>query len=255
MSLVDIENSINALTEASNNQTSASQALAQEVAGKMAGIDSKVSTKENEVDQFLQNATPETRYVQEIFIGGSKDYFYPVWWAFPSLTHGVSKITISRNYAENGSQRPLSNVSVHQAALLLEMEGNGNSWSGDANFLEIKRFFERYNSTVSHPNFSMYVKSEKANQNKPIYGGIAEGVLQASCRHKSGLYLRGGGLTYHVIKNWVGDVGVHDGCDQLRRNISSSETDDWSIRWYAEPIPFADLLKPEINVFAFSDTL
>jgi len=241
------EERIGELVTASNQLTSA-------VEGKLGEIDSKISEKSAEVTSFLKSATPETRYVQDITIGGSKDYLYPVWWVFPSLASAVSKISIARHFAWNAAEAPLHDASPHQAALLLELEGNGSAWSGDANFLEIKRFFERYNNTASHVDFRMYCKSEKVDPNLPIYNNITENVLSPECRTMSGLYLRGGGLTYRIIKNWQGDVTYHDGSDQLRRNIYQPVVGDaYTINWFVEPIPFVDLLRPTVNVIAFSD--
>ncbi|NQZ24450.1 MAG: phage tail protein [Colwellia sp.] len=233
--------------------TTASNLLTSAVENKIGEIDLKISVKEGEVDNFLQNGNPETRYIQDIFIGGSKDYLYPVWWGFPDLNYAVSKISVSRHFSTNGNEHPLNPDSVHQAALLLEMEGNAYSWSGDANFLEIKRFHERYNSTASHPNFNMYCKSEKIDFNLPIYGGQLENNLAASCMRKTGLYLRGGGLSYKIIKNWKGDVAYHDGSDMLRRNIEQSSQASFTVRWYVEPIPLTDLLQPSLSTTAYSD--
>lgn len=240
-----IEQQVSELVTASNQLTSA-------VEGKIQEIDTQIGQKKTQVDQFLQDANPEGRYEQEITIGGSKDFFYPVWWRTPDLSFGVSNISILRHYSWNGEaeNRPLNPASQHQAALLLEMEGNASGWNGDANFLEIKRFYERYNSTVSHPSFLMYTKAEKANLAKPIYLSVAENTLAANCYSFSGVYLRGGGLTYKIVKNWAGNVNFHDGSDQLRRNIHNAEGIDWSIQWYAEPIAFADKLQPTVNVTA-----
>ena len=214
-------------------------------------LDARIAQKETDVDQFLKNATPETRYQQDITIGGSKDYLYPIWWAFPDLSSGVNNLTITRSFSWNGGdgQRPLNPSSIHQAALLLEMEGDSTQWHGDLNFLEVKRYFKRYNATASHLAFAMYTKAEKIDPAQGIYGNIAENTLNANCPGYSGVYLRGGGLGYRIIKNWKGDVNFHDGSDNLRRNITVSG----NTRWYAEPIPIADISEPTIQTNAYVD--
>jgi hypothetical protein len=243
-----VEERIGDLTTASNLLTSA-------VENKVGEIDSKVSAKEAEVDNFLQNATPETRYKQIIHIGGSKEFFYPVWFRMPDASSGVSNINVCRAYHLDGVQRPLNSSSPHQAGLLLEMEGCAFPWGGDANFLEIKRYSKTYNATVSNVSFAMYCKAEKVNSEKQIYPGIPENVSGDYGRSHSGLYLRGGGLTYHIIKNWTGDVHFHNGSDELRRDIYQVETDSWSVKFYAEPIPIADIIEPTLVTDAFSDPL
>ena len=160
----------------------ACESLTQTVESKISDINSKVAESQAKVDQFLANAQPETRYEQEIYIGGSADYFYPVWFRFKDNSHGISKLTIARNYFWNGAEgeRPLTPNSNHQAALLLEIEGNSYAWHGDANFLQIKRFHERYHSTVSHIDFMMYCKAEPVNSELPLFGSASE-ELSAQC--------------------------------------------------------------------------
>ncbi|PAJ72050.1 phage tail protein [Pseudoalteromonas sp. NBT06-2] len=238
---MSIEQSLTQLQQANAELHQGVNSLTHEVTSKMGEINSKLAAKESQVDAFLADAQPETRYEQDIFIGGSKDYLYPVWWRFPNNSSGVSNLTVCRTYSWNGgvSERPLNTGSAHQAALLLELEGNDSPWGGDAHILNIKRFHEGYNSTVSHVAYQMYCKAEKVDPDKPLYSG-ANLNFSSQERTRSGLYLRGGGLTYRIIKNWIGDVSFHDGSDQLRRNISTTNLEPWSVRWYAEPIPFTD---------------
>ncbi|WP_105168562.1 phage tail protein [Pseudoalteromonas sp. T1lg23B] len=220
---------------------------------KMVELDNRVKAKEAQVDQFIQDATPESRYVQTITIGGSKDYLYPVWWRFPDNSFGTGKLTIHRNYAWNGgvSERPLNSTSAHQAALLLELEGNASVWSGDANYMNIKRFHERYNNTVSHVDYRLQCYAEKMDPAKSFYGGGEDGSLGPWHCTRSGLYLRGGGLTYRITKNWQGDVDFHDGSDMERRDTYSSAQGDWTVRWFVKPIEFAARKAPIANTIPY----
>ena len=73
-----LEQDIANLVESTNQLTSVIDNKAKTIDAKMAQLDSRVAAKEAQVDQFIQDATPETRYEQTITIGGSKDYLYPV---------------------------------------------------------------------------------------------------------------------------------------------------------------------------------
>ena len=174
------------------NMVGAADKLTQEVAGKMSAIDAKVA--QAEID--FNNLTPEKRIVTEITIGGSSDFLYPVWWGFPGDAYGVSKLTIARQFNINAAE-PIGGVlglqdHSHAYGLMLELEGNGNAWSGGANFMQIKRFSETYDVGISHVQFSMH----------------CDAALSASDAYpaRSGCYLRGGGLTYQIISNQ--DLGV-----------------------------------------------
>lgn len=248
-----LEQDIGALIVSTNQLTAVVDNKAQALDKQMAALDARVAKKEQDVDKFLQEALPETRYVQDIFIGGSKEYLYPVWWRFPENDYGVSKLTVGRHYSWNGNvgQRPLNSASAHQAGLLLELEGNSHSWSGDARFLNIKRFTETYNNTASHVSFRLQCKAEKIDPTKDFYGGGEDGSLGPWHQTLNGLYLRGGGLTYRIIKNWKGDVSFHDGSDMLRRNTYEASQGNWSVRWFVEPIPFTERKAPIANTIPY----
>ncbi|WP_462173819.1 phage tail protein [Pseudoalteromonas xiamenensis] len=250
-----LEQDIGALIVSTNQLTAVVDNKAQALDKQMAALDARVAKKEQEVDKFLQEALPETRYVQDIFIGGSKDYLYPVWWTFPSNSHGVGQITISREYHWNGGvgERPLNTSSVHQAALLLELEGNACQWSGDANFMNIKRFSERYTNTASHVHFMMQCKAEKVDPNRDLYGGGADGSVGPWSYISSGLYLRGGGLKYRITKNWKGDVNYFDGSSIERKSIYEYNVANATstVRWFVEPIPFTERKAPIANTIPY----
>ena len=229
----EILTALDASTTASVEQTAASQALAQEVAGKMGEIDAKVEAKALEVDSFIQEATPEKRYVQTIIIGGSSDYLYPVFWAFPSNSFGVGKLEINRHYPWDS---PHSLSETHVAALLMQIEGNSIPWGGGANYLKLVKFNESYNSTASHLQFGGFAYRESMDANPPSYG--ADGY---NYRY-SGVYLRGGGLTYRLSSNWkFSPIRLNDENDindtlELHTSLNT--------RFMVKPIPFSDRITP-----------
>lgn len=249
-----IEQQLVTLQAQNSALVSASNALTGEVTGKMAAIDARVGTKEGEVDSFLQDATPETRYVQDITIGGSADYLYPVWWNFQSSAAGVSKVSVCRNYVWNGEvgARPLNPGSSTQAGLIFEVEGCDTPWGGDPDIMEIKRFIYTYNPLLSHSSYRMFCEAEAVpGASAVVYAGIQPNTFGAHCATHSGIYLRGGGLTYRIIKNWLGDISFHDGSDMLQRQISSVQSSSWSVRWYATPLPMSSIVEPALKNDAF----
>lgn len=90
--------------------------------------------------------------IKEIFIGGSKDKLYPVWWSFPTAAGSkkIGRITISRYYAWNEDTRPLDPNRPHQASLMLDIEGWACGWAGDPHIMNILNYGGLYNGTVSH---------------------------------------------------------------------------------------------------------
>ena len=225
-------------TEALNNAANAYN-------GKISEIDARVATKEAEVDTFLAEAQPEHRYVQDITIGGSVDYFYPVWWEFPGGEHSGGFISISRRFDWNSDTRPLNADSFHQAGLLLQLDGYTNVWGGDPEFLEIKRFGETYNFLVSHIAYSMYSYYEDTGTN--TYTSDEHKLLAIDPTH-SGVYLRGGGLTYRIQNNWEANA-VSYSDSQNRVDLVHNDTYG---TWYALPIPIADRIEPvgSLNAYA-----
>ena len=240
---MSLEQQISELVSATNDLTN-------EVVGKMGSIDQRMGQAEQDFTSWRNATTAEQikgegRYLQDIVIGGSTDLLYPVWWQFPSNTFGVGKLAISRHYGWNGgvNERPLNAASVHQAALLLEMEGNATPWSGDANFLEIKRFNEKYNGTASHVQFGAYAFRESADGvNPPDYGPDGYNYIYSGC------YLRGGGLLYRITKNWNGSIHYLDGSDptaevELHRYQNS--------KFVVRPLPWSERVLPLEDINAF----
>ena len=108
---MSLESNIAELVKASN-------ALTGTVNGKIADIDRRVDVKIQQMEDWRKENTPERRIVIDFTIGGSKDFFYPVWWRLRAAGEsGTHQVSIVRNYAWNGgeSERPLNASSVHQA--------------------------------------------------------------------------------------------------------------------------------------------
>ena len=213
--------------------------------GKADEIDKRIETKEAEVDQFLAEAEPEHRYVQDITIGGSVDYFYPVWWTFSSSGHSGGFISIARAYDWNYDTRPLNADSVHQAGLLLQLEGRDRGWGGDPKFCQIKRFGETYDFLVSHIEHKMYSYYEDTGTNTSVSN---EHKLLATNPNYSGVYLRGGGLTYRIQNNWKANAASYSDS----QNRVDLVQDDRYGTWYVLPIPIAERIEPvgSLNAYA-----
>lgn len=74
---MSLESNIAELVQASN-------ALTGTVNGKIADIDRRVDVNIQKMEDWRKENTPERRIVIDFTIGGSKDFFYPVWWRFQS---------------------------------------------------------------------------------------------------------------------------------------------------------------------------
>ena len=144
------------LASAASNLIQTAQGDMNDFAQTQAGYTGQVDQMRSDVDSFLAAASPEPRIVQDITIGGSSDYFYPVFWPFPRNSSGISKITFCRDYNDNSGlspQLPGSPTPNHVAALLLHLEGCSTPWAGNANYMKICKYSARYNPTASHARF------------------------------------------------------------------------------------------------------
>lgn len=244
-----IEQKITTLEKTNSKLVEAVNRLTSHVTGKIQEIDSRVKAKEDLVDKFLADAQPEHRYVQDITIGGSKDYFYPVWWRFPRDYYVNSYIGISRDFNWNGDvgERPLNKNSLHQAGLNLIVEGNGWWSDGSADFMEIKRFYYTYNNVISHLSLKMYCKAEPIDPLKPMSQAVGNGSFGKNGYMHSGIYLRGGGIKYRITTNKISDFHYHDGSDDKKRIILEQN----NTRCYAEPIPITDKIVPDKTISAY----
>ncbi len=214
--------------------TTAANGLTREVTGKMAAIDQKVA--QAQID--FANLTPEKRITQTIHIGGDVNYLYPVWWSMKGNVFGVTRMLIHRGYYEDQGTPVASLIGmkdgVRIGSLLLELEGNMVVWGGEANFLHIKRYHERYNAQLcSHVRFAMVCDTANSSS--------------AASLARSGLYLRGGGLTYHITHNGgVANFGFDDGSQGV--NNLTVIYQDPTHHWAVKPIPIANIQPPVASV-------
>jgi len=229
------------------------QELTVQVAGKMVQINTQVASKIAELDAWKAAASPEKRITTEIKIGGSKDYFYPVWWkTLGAGTNGTHRLSIHRSYYLNGAEneRPLNPAGPHQAGLLLELEISDCGVGGDPKFLEIKRFGETYNRTIANVQHQLTGKQYRIDPAGIAYGGVADGVA-SPCGFISGLYLRGGGLTYNITTNQdLVNFGYHNGASLAPAEVC--RMDGVNARWLVDPLPLADGVAPTIDLAAFT---
>jgi hypothetical protein len=169
-----IAEEIAGLKVAASAQTTASQALSQEVAGKMGQIDQKVASAKNAFDVFI--ATADARYKTQtpakFNVGGQWDKFYPV---RISLRGGpVNKLNIFRpNANENkggiDGYDPLANPQTFTASILTI----GDSWGHRVPFYA----FDSYHY-----------------QSNKFIGKVVNNYRMSSLW----IWLRGGGVTYSI---------------------------------------------------------
>ena len=238
-----IEQKITDLQRTSAEQTAASQALSQEVAGKMGEIDQKVVEAKDSFDRWRGDVQAKDINGQGLYKSVidlrrlSTDYFYPVWWEMPGNEEGGSRITISRGFSEDGNLMPFGSR-FFVAGLNLQIEGSGYPLSGDANYLTIKRLFQTYRKTVRAVQFGMKCIARPINNTRPLYSGFVSGqVVKHSLR--SGCYLRGG-MTYHVRKSFNNQLWYSREEGEVSAGISSQANYEieWKVKAYHIDDPF-----------------
>ena len=200
-----------------------------------------ISNQINDKIAELDAAQPEKRIVQTLRIEGSSDYLYPVWFIWSDNTFGTGKVTISRPFFWN---RDVLHP-THSAALLLELEGNGWQWAGDANFMEIKRFAEKYHSSCSHVSFQGYTRYRQEGATNLEY---PENEFGPICPVYSTVYLRGGGLDYQISSNF--EISFDHSLESTRVWRSDSHGS-----WYVEPIHMDNRIAPTTTVNAYVDPI
>lgn len=229
------------------------QELTVQVAGKMVQINAQVASKIAELDAWKAAASPEKRITTEITIGGSKDFFYPMWWrSRGSGAEGTHRLTIHRPYHLDGddSKRPLNPAGPHQAGLLLELEIGDCAVGGDPKFFDIKRFGETYNRTIANLGYQFPGHQYRIDPAGLAFNGVADGVT-SPCGFICGLYLRGGGLTYKITTNQdLYLFGYHNGATQAP--VEVCRVPEINTRWLVAPLPFADGVAPTIDLSAFT---
>ncbi|TDO97451.1 phage tail protein [Marinomonas balearica] len=222
---MSVNNEIARLTQAVQDHTNETQSFLDKA-------DGRVTEKENQVEQFLASATPEKRFVQKITVGGSSEYLYPVFWRFPSNDFGIGRLEISRHYSWNRGTLHDS----HVASLLLSIEGNAYPWSGDTNYMRVKKAHYRYNETASHLQFGGYASRVSTDGNAPTYGSDGTNYLF------SGVYLRGGGLDYVLSSNWeFTPLRLDDESDVNSTRVLHTYQ---NVAFTVSPIPMAEIKAP-----------
>lgn len=218
-----------------------------QVDGFKGELDGKAKAIADSQQKWEDDHPPELRHHQLIDLREyDTDMLYPIWWSFPSNETGTGKITISRSYwTDKNVLHP-----THNAALLLELEGIATGWSGDANFMEVKRFHERYYKTASHIGFMLPTLKKRIRSSEDSrYGATVTGYVNDeehelftdSTPRYSGLYLRGG-YQYQVHKNWSGNVG-YLGKNEAEKvlHIYDAGEPKANVIWLVRPIPFSKL--------------
>ena len=222
--------------------------------GNVDGVDvSNLKAAHDVLDDLAVKAT-----TQEIKIGGSKDKMYPVWFNFPisapSTDGGVGRMSVFRDFAWNGgeSERPFDKSRVHQAGLLMVIEGLGYPWGGNANILDVVKYEHTYTGTVSHVQFRMHADFEaiEGTDADITYTGYRDRKSNPS---KSGFYLRGGGVTYRISNNWGATVQYQDGSDPAAKSTLREYTEG-NIRWFVTPLDWADHVAPKARFKQLDET-
>ena len=230
--------------EASLQQTAASKQLSDDVKGKMGQVNATVAAKVKQLDAWKASATADkmkgvARYKHVIDLTGiSSDYFFPVWWIMPTNEHGGAGIDITRGYSRDRHLKPFGDGVTHLAGLLLQIAGGSYGWSGDAQYLQIKRISQTYRETVRKIGFRMSCIARPGDGSKPMYMGVKSGDV-VGCSRYSGCYLRGG-LTYTVMTNWDADIHFSKevGEAEIGRYSGSSGEIKWMGKAYALDDPF-----------------
>lgn len=230
--------------DASLQQTAASKQLSDDVKGKIGQINATVAAKVKQLEEWKESANADqlkgvARYLHTIDLTGvSSDYFFPTWWRMPDNEHGGAKIEITRGYSRDRNSKPFGDGVTHLAGLLLQMEGSSYGWSGDAQYLQIKRISQTYRETVRKIGFRMSCIARPINGSKPMYTGAKSGDSVA-CQKLSGCYLRGG-LKYIVMTNWDADIrfSTEVGEVEITRYANNTFEIKWMAKAYALDDPF-----------------
>ncbi|MEZ8138898.1 hypothetical protein ACED34_25680 [Vibrio splendidus] len=228
--------------DASLQQTAASKQLSDDVKGKIGQINATVAAKVKQLDAWKESATADkmkgvARYKHIIDLTGiSSDYFFPVWWTMPNNEHGGAELEITRGYSRDRNLKPFGDGVTHLAGLLLQVEGSSYAWSGDAQYLQIKRISQTYRETVRKVGLRMSCIARSIDGSKPMYAGSKSGDV-VGCPKLSGCYLRGG-LTYTAMSNW--DADIHFSKEVGETEIGRYSPSTFEIKWMAKAYALDD---------------
>ncbi|MBD2806342.1 phage tail protein [Xenorhabdus szentirmaii] len=189
----------------------------------------------------------EPRFNTTIDLTGlSSDRYYPVWWRFPTNYNGANSwITIHRNYAENRDNKNPFGKETHLAGLEVQIEGSDTLWGGDSHYLNIKRIYQRYRTTVKKIQHGMMSIARPVNGKYPLYYGWKSGQI-VDCYTHSGCYLRGG-LTYHATSNFSG-IKYSRKDEEVEISSSTSDQSTQEIKWTVKSYNESELGKDYENM-------
>jgi len=221
------------LTQDIANVVQAAESMTATVTGKMAEIDNKVIQAKESFDSWRNSVQAADingagLYKSEIDLTGlSTDYFYPVWWIMPSNTGAETQISFSRGYSADSHLEPFGAGVGHIAGLNLQLEGAAYPWSGDANYLTVKRISQTYRKTVRAIQFALKCIARPVNGAVPLYNSYTDGQV-VTCSTRSGCYLRGG-LKYQVAKNFKDNLWYSREDEEV--SVDSRVNTSWEIDW------------------------
>ncbi|QCG64516.2 hypothetical protein [Pseudomonas veronii] len=229
-----IETTITKVVDACNK-------LTETVTNQIGKIDARVDAASNQFTAWRNSVQAKdingrALYKQEIDLTGlSTDVFYPVWWTMPGNEAGETEITISRYFSRDSQKAPFGEGVVHIAGLSLQLEGIGYIWSGDSNFMAVKRISQTYRETVRGISFGMICTARAVTGLRPMYLGLTAGQLTNSPQF-SGVYLRGG-LSYSITKTF--DYPINFSKVDSEVSMADNVTADWEVRWSVKPYSMA----------------
>ncbi|MBD2800239.1 phage tail protein [Xenorhabdus sp. M] len=189
----------------------------------------------------------EPRFNTTIDLTGlSSDRYYPVWWRFPTNYNGANSwITIHRNYAENRDNKNPFGKETHLAGLEVQIEGSDTLWGGDSHYLNIKRIYQRYRTTVKKIQYGMMSIARPVNGKYPLYYGWKSGQI-VDCYTHSGCYLRGG-LTYHATSNFS-EIKYSRKDEEVEIWSNANDEDKEEIKWTVKSYNESELGKDYENM-------
>ncbi|PQQ23760.1 hypothetical protein [Photorhabdus hindustanensis] len=137
-------------------------------------------------------------------------------------------------------KKPFGEGGVHIAGLLLQMEGGGIYWEGDARYLSIKRINQNYRKTVREIRYTMMSIARPIDGKYPLYNGAKSGDI-VGCAVYSGCYLRGG-LTYFSTSNFTQSIHYSREDEEVELTRSLQADSNFEIKWMVKSLAASDPL-------------
>jgi len=152
-----VEQQIADMQQASVEQTQASQALADEVAGKMGEIDSKVSQSQSDFESWKASAFQSEEAKNNVLRGSdqeidlmhlSTELVYPI--VFLGSPNEINHYEITRGYSHAGAT---------SAGLFARLSWVGDTWGGNPSSLIIERCEQTYLVTLALAGFVPFYRA------------------------------------------------------------------------------------------------